>query len=79
MALPILFSNYQCLLSLYSRESFLSIKMYVVHVESDFVLQNCRCWQDIWTSNIEDIWTLKIQSVKIKSQTEIAGDIREIL
>ena len=33
----------------------------------------------IWTSNIEDIWTLKIQSVKIESQTEIAGDIREIL
>ena len=53
--------------------------MYGGYVESDFVLQNCRCWQDIWTSNIEDIWTLKIQSVKIKSQTEIAGDIREIL
>ena len=53
--------------------------MYRVYIESDFVRQNCRLWQDIWTSNIEDIWTLKIQSVKIKSQTEIAGDIREIL
>jgi len=30
------------------------------------------------TLNIEDIWILKIQSGKIKSQTEIAGDIREI-
>jgi len=23
--------------------------MYGVHVESEFVWQNCRCWQDIWT------------------------------
>jgi hypothetical protein len=30
------------------------------------------------TSDIEDIWILKIQPGKIKSQTEIAGDIREI-
>ena len=53
--------------------------MYSGYIDSDFVIENCRLWQDIWSSNIEDIWTLKIQSVKIKSQTEIAGDIREIL
>ena len=52
--------------------------MYDGYIESDFVLQNSRWWQGILTSDIEDIWILKIQPGKIKSQTEIAGDIREI-
>ena len=52
--------------------------MHGVHIESNFVLQNSRCWQVMLTSDIEDIWILKIQPGKIKSQTEIAGDIREI-
>ncbi len=29
--------------------SFLKVKMYSGHVESDFVLQNSRYWQDILT------------------------------
>ena len=52
--------------------------MYGGYIESEVVFQNLRCWQVMLTSDIEDIWILKIQPGKIKSQTEIAGDIREI-
>ena len=29
--------------------------MYTGHVESDFELQNCRCWQGMWTFKKVDI------------------------
>ena len=40
MALLFVFIDCECLLSIYTREFFLKYKMYGVHVESNFVLQN---------------------------------------
>ena len=34
---------------IFSTEDSLEVKMYSGYVESDFVLQNCRCWQVIFT------------------------------
>jgi len=56
MALPFLFQYYKCLLINQTSWILPKVSMSTGHVESDFVWQNSRCWQEMFNSYIVNIF-----------------------